>query len=74
MTLIDYQQAQKQFARLIELALGGEEVIIEKDNLPLVKLTAIKSKKKQRQFGSAKGMIQISEDFDAPLDDFSEYM
>jgi len=28
----------------------------------------------KRQFGSAKGLIQISEDFDAPLEDFKEYM
>ncbi|HLF88528.1 MAG TPA: DUF2281 domain-containing protein [Anaerolineales bacterium] len=74
MTLIDVQQAQKQFAKLIELAMSGEEVIIEKDNHPIVKLTAVKRSKKQRKFGSAKGMIQIADDFDEPLEDFSEYM
>ena len=67
MILIDYQQAQKQFSRLIESAASGEEVIIEKDNRPIVKLMAIKQKKKQRQFGSAKGMIEIAENFDEPL-------
>ena len=74
MTLVDYKQAQNQFAKLIELAVSGEEIIIEKDNHPIVKLTAIKRQKKQRKFGSAKGMIQIADDFDAPLEDFSEYM
>ena len=31
------------------------------------------SRKKQRAFGSAEGMIEMSEDFDEPLEDFREY-
>lgn len=31
------------------------------------------SEKKQRTFGSAEGMIEMSEDFDEPLEDFREY-
>jgi hypothetical protein len=31
------------------------------------------SKKKQRTFGNAEGMIDMSEDFDEPLEDFREY-
>jgi hypothetical protein len=30
--------------------------------------------KRPRQFGSAKGMIHMAEDFDEPLEDFEEYM
>jgi ABC-type phosphate/phosphonate transport system substrate-binding protein len=29
---------------------------------------------KERQFGYAKGLFKMSEDFDEPLDDFKEYM
>lgn len=32
------------------------------------------SRKKPRAFGSLKGKIKISEDFDAPIDDFRDYM
>ena len=35
--------------------------------------TEIKSKKKPK-FGSAKGMFVIAEDFDAPLENFKDYM
>lgn len=28
----------------------------------------------QRRAGSAKGTIELSDDFDAPLDEFAEYM
>lgn len=29
---------------------------------------------KQRQFGAYKGFFKMSDDFDAPLEDFKEYM
>ena len=32
------------------------------------------TKKKKPKFGCLKGKIKISEDFDAPLEDFKEYM
>ena len=32
------------------------------------------NEKKRPKFGSAKGKYQMSADFDAPLDDFKEYM
>ncbi len=28
----------------------------------------------EREFGYAKGQVRLSDDFDAPLDDFNEYM
>jgi intein-encoded DNA endonuclease-like protein len=31
-------------------------------------------KKTKREFGSLKGKIHLKEDFDAPLDDFKDYM
>jgi Protein of unknown function (DUF2281) len=36
--------------------------------------TKTKSKLKAREFGFAKGKIKLAPDFDAPLDDFKEYM
>jgi len=32
------------------------------------------AKPRQRKFGSAKGKYKMAEDFDAPLEDFAEYM
>ncbi|MBV9867915.1 MAG: DUF2281 domain-containing protein [Abitibacteriaceae bacterium] len=31
-------------------------------------------KRRKRQFGSAKGLIAMAPDFDAPLEDFKDYM
>jgi translation initiation factor 2 beta subunit (eIF-2beta)/eIF-5 len=39
-----------------------------------VTITIEPSKKRERKFGSAKGMFVMTEAFDEPLEDFSEYM
>lgn len=72
--LINLSEASQHLPDLIESALKGEEVIIIKDNQPVVKLTPVTQVKRRRQPGSAKGLITISEDFDAPLEDFQDYM
>jgi Protein of unknown function (DUF2281) len=40
----------------------------------LLEKSSSKKVKSLPQFGSAKGKIKMSADFDAPLDDFKEYM
>lgn len=45
-------------------------------NLNLIRFQKIeKTRKKARKFGSMKGLVvNIADDFDAPLEDFKEYM
>ncbi|MCC5656684.1 type II toxin-antitoxin system prevent-host-death family antitoxin [Nostoc sp. XA010] len=74
MQQITLAEASQNLPDLIEAALSGEEIIIIKDNQPLVKLTPVSPLKQRRQPGSAKGLITISDDFDAPLEEFKEYM
>ena len=59
---------------LIAQSIGGSEVVITRCGEPAVKLVALTGQKRKRRFGSAKGLIKISDDFDEPLDDFREYM
>ena len=40
----------------------------------LLSKSSLKKEKVIPQFGCAKGQIRMSPDFDAPLDDFKEYM
>jgi prevent-host-death family protein len=70
---IDIANAQQNFPELIERTIRGSEIIITREGRPIVKLTALPRKAKQRQFGTAKGLIKITDDFDAPLDDFKAY-
>lgn len=68
-------EAKTNLSKLIRLALAGEEVIIARGNVPVVRLTPVTEEKPQRQLGIAEGfVIYMADDFDAPLDDFAEYM
>ena len=71
---IDINQAEQQLSKLVNHAASGDEVVITKNGKPVAKLVAITEHKQHRQFGSAKGLIKISDDFDEPLEDFKEYM
>ena len=70
---ITLAEASKNLPELIEAAISGEEIVITKDNQPVVKLTPV-SPERRSLFGSAKGLITISDDFDEPLEDFKDYM
>ncbi len=70
---VDLGHAQAHLEELVDKAAHGEEVILTKGGQPVAKLVPLPRAKARRQFGSAKGLITISEDFDAPLDDFAEY-
>lgn len=69
---IDINQVKQQLPQLLENI--DDVIIITKQGLPIAKIVGIPDKNKKRQFGSAKGLIKMSNDFDDPLDDFMEYM
>jgi len=58
---------------LVNRALAGEEVIVSRDNRPLLKLVPIETPAAKRTPGSARDIVKIADDFDGPLDDFAEY-
>jgi prevent-host-death family protein len=75
MTQVTLEEARIQLPKLIEAANRGEEVIITQDSQPVAKLVPLPHVRGRREPGSAKGLIlYMAEDFDAPLDDFKEYM
>ena len=74
MQQITLAEASQHLPELIEAAMNGEEIVITKDEQPVVKLTPVSPVKRRPLFGSAKGLITISDDFDEPLEDFKDYM
>jgi prevent-host-death family protein len=64
-------EAKAQLSTLVRKALQGEEVVIARDNKPLVKLVPVAVQ--SRAPGSAKGTVAMAPDFDAPLEDFDDY-
>jgi antitoxin (DNA-binding transcriptional repressor) of toxin-antitoxin stability system len=71
---VTIEEAKTNLPDLIDAAVNGEEVVIAKDEERLVKLVPVPYSKSRPRFGSARGLITMAEDFDAPLEDFEEYM
>jgi prevent-host-death family protein len=71
---VDIAEAQRRLLDLIQAAERGEEVIITRDQQPLIQLVPLQHPMNRPEFGSARGLITIADDFDALLDDFLEYM
>jgi prevent-host-death family protein len=74
MLQVNIHQAKTNLSKLIQKVIEGEEVIIAKGNTPIAKLILIDKIRPKRRLGTAKGKIKMSDDFDAPLEDFKEYM
>jgi antitoxin (DNA-binding transcriptional repressor) of toxin-antitoxin stability system len=74
MMQVNIHTAKAHLSKLIQQALMGEEVIIARDNKPMVKLTVLYPAKQKRRLGSAKGLLALAKDFAAPLKDFEEYV
>lgn len=72
---VNIHEAKSQLSKFIQKALNGEEVIIARDNKPLVQLEVLPSARKERQIGGAKGfVINMANDFNEPLEDLAESM
>jgi antitoxin (DNA-binding transcriptional repressor) of toxin-antitoxin stability system len=76
MSTVTLQEAQARLPDLIHGLTPGEEVVITENDQPLARLTlAAPVERKPRQLGTLKGtVLYMAPDFDAPLDDFREYM
>lgn len=65
--LINIHDAKTHFSRVINQALKGDEIIIARGGKPLIRLVPYTEEKQIRRGGQFKGLMQISDDFDAPL-------
>ena len=57
MQQVDITEAQAQITQLLQSALSGEEIIITRDNQPILKLVQFSPTPKRRKRGSAKGQM-----------------
>jgi antitoxin (DNA-binding transcriptional repressor) of toxin-antitoxin stability system len=67
------QDAQTQLQELIEKAAQGQQILIQGSNQTVVQLVPVAVVKSPRKAGSARGLVKLADDFDAPLDDFDAY-
>lgn len=73
MKIVNVHEAKTHLSRLIKAALEGEEIIIARGNVPVVRLQCLESAKLRRRVGFIDTEVVMSDDFDEPLDDFGEY-
>lgn len=68
-------EAKSHFSELVNKAMTGEDVVIARDNKPLLKLVPVSPLvHEKRKPGSGKGKIlYIADDFDQTPADFVEY-
>ncbi|WP_249100868.1 type II toxin-antitoxin system Phd/YefM family antitoxin [Argonema galeatum] len=73
MRKVDLKEAESLLAELIEEAAEGEDVIITRSDGVSFKIVVIPKEEPRPKFGSAKGLVEMSDDFDEPLEDFEAY-
>ncbi len=73
MKTVTIHEAKTHLSRLVKACVEGEEIVIARGKVPMVKLVPLASVNKPRQLGLHRGLIRMAEDFDEPLDDLAEY-
>lgn len=76
MTMEQYslRDAQDHLKKLLDDAQHGRTVVILDEDNRAVQLVPVVANAMPRKAGSARGMIRMAPDFEAPLSDFDEYM
>ena len=67
MNKVNIHKASSQLSRLVDLAAGGEEIIIARAGKPVARLVPYVAKGAVRRPGAMRGKIRIKKNFDAPL-------
>ena len=78
MSLIVLDNTDSPLARLMDQTSQEEEVIVVRDHVAIAKVVPLSDdqpKTLRPGFGSGKyALIYMADDFDAPLEDFKDYM
>ena len=69
MKAVNIHAAKTQLSRLVDAAVGGQDVVIAKAGKPMVRLVPVAATRRRTGFGVDKGKIGLADDFDAPLPD-----
>ena len=69
MISVNIHEAKTHLSRLLKRVAAGEEILISKAGKPMAKLTPLSKPQSNRVPGLDKDVIQIPDDFDAPLPD-----
>jgi len=71
---VKMHEAKTNFSKLIGLVEAGEEVVVQRGDIPVAKIVPYETSGHARKAGALKGRIEIAEDFDAIPAGFEEYV
>jgi prevent-host-death family protein len=77
MSVVTIQEAQARLSELIRGLTPGDELLVTENDQPVARIVPVAkpSERNPRQPGTLRGtVLYMAPDFDAPLDDFKEYM
>lgn len=69
---IELSEAKLHLAELIKEAIGGKEIVITENNLPLVMLVRVSSAQADLPLGTARGQVWMSDDFNESYEEYSD--
>ncbi len=67
------RDAESRLAELVAEAASGEEVVITRDDGAAFQIVPVAETEPRPKYGSARGLIEMADDFDEPLEDFKAY-
>jgi len=67
MQTVNIHEAKTNLSRLVEEVAAGQEIIIAKAGKPMARLVPLVAAPKKRRLGLFKGLLNVPDDFDAPL-------
>jgi prevent-host-death family protein len=70
---IPLNEAKTRLSELVRRVEAGEEIVIRRGQVPVVRLVAERSSTVADP-GALRGRISIAEDFDAPMPEFEAYL
>jgi antitoxin (DNA-binding transcriptional repressor) of toxin-antitoxin stability system len=73
-TVVNMHQAKDSLSLLVKRAAAGEDIVIANHGKPVAMLTRLPRKRRKLPWNIFKGKIEMSDDFDAPLEVFKEYV
>ena len=71
---VKVHEAKTNFSKLLKAVEDGDEVIVHRGDKPVARIVRYEEETGMRGFGALKGKIWMSDDFDAPLEEFEEYL
>ncbi len=71
---VKIHEAKTNFSKLIGRVEAGEEVVVQRGDIPVAKIVPYETSRHARKAGALKGRIEIAADFDAIPAEFQEYV